>query len=138
MATSSPGRIRAHHAYSCRHISRSLAATSICAGVQAVVLLVWTGAVKPKAMREKRAYVIVGAFVIGMLLTPPDIISQTLLALPMWLLFEVGVFMGEYFAPKREEDSNDSGHEEYEPPSDEEMEAELDRIDAEEEGRKPE
>ena len=50
----------------------------------------------------------------------------------------VGVFMGEYFAPKREEDSNDSGHEEYEPPSDEEMEAELDRIDAEEEGRKPE
>jgi len=104
----------------------------------AVVLLVWTGAVNPQTLREKRAYVIVGAFVIGMLLTPPDIISQTLLALPMWLLFEVGVFMGEYFAPKREEDSNDSGHEEYEPPSDEEMEAELDRIDAEEEGRKPE
>ena len=105
----------------------------------AVVLLVWTGAVKPKAMRDKRAYVIVGAFVIGMLLTPPDIISQTLLALPMWLLFEVGVFLGERFAPKRdEEDSNDSGHGEYEPPSDEEMEAELDRIEAEEEGRKPE
>ncbi|GMQ89091.1 MAG: Sec-independent protein translocase subunit TatC [Gammaproteobacteria bacterium] len=105
----------------------------------AVVLLVWTGAVKPKAMREKRAYVIVGAFVIGMLLTPPDIISQTLLALPMWILFEVGVFMGERFAPKKdEEDSNDSGHGEYEPPTDEEMEAELDRIDREEEGRKPE
>jgi len=105
----------------------------------AVVLLVWTGAVKPKTLREKRAYVIVGAFVIGMVLTPPDIISQTLLALPMWLLFEVGVFLGERFAPKRdEEDSNDSGHEEYEPPSDEEMDAELDRIEGEEEGPKPE
>ncbi len=105
----------------------------------AVVLLVWTGAVDPKTLREKRAYVIVGAFVVGMLLTPPDIISQTLLAFPMWLLFEVGVFMGERFAPKRdEEDSNDSGHEEYEPPTDEEMEAELDNIEAEEEDRKPE
>jgi len=105
----------------------------------AVVLLVWTGAVKPAMLREKRPYVIVGVFVIGMLLTPPDIISQTLLAVPMWLLFEVGIFMGERFAPKRdEEDSNDSGHEEYEPPTDEEVEAEMDRIEAEEEGRKPE
>jgi len=105
----------------------------------AVVLLVWTGAVKPAMLREKRPYVIVGVFVIGMLLTPPDIISQTLLAVPMWLLFEVGIFMGERFAPKRdEEDSNDSGHEEYEPPTDKELEAEMDRIEAEEEGRKPE
>jgi len=105
----------------------------------AVVLLVWTGAVKPKALREKRAYVIVGAFVVGMLLTPPDIISQTMLALPMWILFEIGIFLGERFAPKKdEEDSNDSGHGEYEPPTDEEMETELDRIDAEEDGRKPE
>jgi len=104
----------------------------------AVVLLVWTGAVTPQALREKRAYVIVGAFVVGMLLTPPDIISQTLLALPMWLLFEIGVFLGERFAPKRdEEDSNESGHGEYEPPSDEDMEAELDRIETEED-RKPE
>lgn len=104
----------------------------------AVVLLVWTGAVQPETLREKRPYVIVGVFVIGMLLTPPDIISQTMLAVPMWLLFEVGVFMGERFAPGRdEEDSNDSGHGEYEPPSDEEMEAELDRIEAEEDGHKP-
>jgi sec-independent protein translocase protein TatC len=42
----------------------------------------------------KRPYIIVGCFVIGMLLTPPDIISQSLLALPMWLLFEVGVYFG--------------------------------------------
>jgi len=97
----------------------------------AVVLLVWTGVVKPQSLKEKRAYVIVGAFVIGMMLTPPDIISQTLLALPMWLLFEVGVFLSERFAPKKEQDN--SGHEEYEPPvTDEEMEQELDRIEEEE------
>ena len=97
----------------------------------AVVLLVWTGAVEPQSLKEKRAYVIVGAFVIGMMLTPPDIISQTLLALPMWLLFEVGVFLGERFAPKKDDDS--SGHEEYEPPiTDQEMEQELDRIEDEE------
>jgi sec-independent protein translocase protein TatC len=97
----------------------------------AVVLLVWTGVVEPQSLKEKRAYVIVGAFVIGMMLTPPDIISQTLLALPMWLLFEVGVFLGERFAPQKEQDS--SGHEEYEPPmTDEEMEQELDRIEDEE------
>lgn len=97
----------------------------------AVVLLVWTGVVEPQSLKEKRAYVVVGAFVIGMMLTPPDIISQTLLALPMWLLFEVGVFLGERFAPQKEQDS--SGHEEYDPPmTDEEMEQELDRIEEEE------
>ncbi len=100
----------------------------------AVVLLVWSGVVSPQSLKEKRAYVVVGAFVIGMLLTPPDIISQTLLALPMWLLFEVGVFLGEHFAPKKEEES---GHEEYEPMTDEEMERELDRIEEEENRQKP-
>ncbi|MDX1433241.1 MAG: twin-arginine translocase subunit TatC, partial [Gammaproteobacteria bacterium] len=54
----------------------------------ATILLVWTGATTPKALVAKRPYVIVGAFVIGMLITPPDAISQTLLAVPMWLLFE--------------------------------------------------
>ena len=105
----------------------------------AVVLLIWSGAVSPQSLREKRAYVVVGAFVIGMMLTPPDIISQTLLALPMWLLFEVGVFMGERFAkPKNPEDANDSGHQDYEPPADDDMERELDRMDDEEDRPKPE
>jgi sec-independent protein translocase protein TatC len=103
----------------------------------AVVLLMWTGAVSPESLKGKRAYIIVSAFVIGMLLTPPDIISQTLLALPMWLLFEVGVFMGERFAPKNVEDANDSGHGEYEPMSDEDMERELDRIEEEERRESP-
>ncbi len=59
----------------------------------ATILLAKTGMVSVPAMREKRPYIIVGAFVVGMLLTPPDIISQMLLALPVWLLFEVGVFI---------------------------------------------
>lgn len=65
----------------------------------ATVLLVWSGATSPEALVKKRPYIIVGAFVIGMLLTPPDVISQTLLAVPMWLLFEVGVFFSRRYAP---------------------------------------
>jgi len=61
----------------------------------ATFLLVKTGISTPKSLAEKRPYIIVGAFVIGMLLTPPDVISQTLLALPMWLLFELGLIMSK-------------------------------------------
>jgi sec-independent protein translocase protein TatC len=53
--------------------------------------------VTPADLADKRPYVIVGAFVIGAFLTPPDAISQTLLALPMWLLFEVGLFFSRVF-----------------------------------------
>ena len=59
-----------------------------------VVILSWMGAVDPDKLTRKRPYVFVICFVFGMLLTPPDVLSQTLLALPMWLLFEVGVFFG--------------------------------------------
>jgi len=56
----------------------------------AVFLLAWVGVVDAYKLSNKRPYVIVGCFTLGMFLTPPDVISQTLLALPMWLLFEVG------------------------------------------------
>jgi sec-independent protein translocase protein TatC len=98
------------------------------------VLLVWTGMATQEGLREKRPYVIVGAFVIGMLLTPPDIISQTLLAVPVWLLFELGVYFSGWFIKQREEvsDSADgSSVAHYKPMSDSEMEAELDRMDKE-------
>lgn len=49
----------------------------------------------------KRPYVLVGAFVVGMLLTPPDVFSQTLLAIPMYCLFEVGVFFARFYTGKR-------------------------------------
>ena len=70
----------------------------------AVVILSWMGAVNPDNLARKRPYVFVSCFVLGMLLTPPDIISQTLLAIPMWLLFEVGILFGRLVAPKPEED----------------------------------
>lgn len=95
----------------------------------AVILLVRMGATTPAQLRQKRPYVIVGAFVIGMLLTPPDVISQTLLAVPMWILFELGVILSSRFAPKAEEEPE---HPPYQPLTEEDMDAELDRIEHEE------
>jgi sec-independent protein translocase protein TatC len=67
----------------------------------AVVLMCWTGITTPEALRAKRPYVIVGVFVVGMLLTPPDIISQTLLAIPMWILYEFGIIVGSIYSRKK-------------------------------------
>ena len=58
------------------------------------VLLIWAGITTADDLARKRPYIIVGCFVFGMLLTPPDIISQSLLAIPMWILFEFGVLAG--------------------------------------------
>jgi len=71
----------------------------------ATFLLVKTGVSTPQKLADKRPYIIVGTFVIGMLLTPPDVISQTLLALPMWLLFEIGLIMAKKFVPTKESES---------------------------------
>jgi sec-independent protein translocase protein TatC len=65
----------------------------------ATVVAVWSGATTVEKLKQHRAYVIVGAFVIGMLLTPPDMISQTLLAIPMWLLFELGLLFASWYHP---------------------------------------
>ncbi len=70
----------------------------------ATVLLVWTGLVTPKKLASARPYVFLAAFVIGMFLTPPDIISQTLLAVPVYLLYELGLFMSRFFVGKKETD----------------------------------
>ncbi|RUO36788.1 twin-arginine translocase subunit TatC [Aliidiomarina shirensis] len=69
----------------------------------AILLMVWSGVVTPEQLRAKRAYVIVIVFIIGMLLTPPDIISQTLLAVPMWILYELGVLLSRFYMKKSEE-----------------------------------
>lgn len=69
----------------------------------ATVLLVWAGLVTPAALAKHRAYVLLGAFAIGMFLTPPDILSQTLLALPMYLLYEVGIIMARIVVPGHRE-----------------------------------
>lgn len=73
----------------------------------AAFILVMTGITTPEALTSKRPYVILGAFVFGMLLTPPDIISQTLLAIPMWLLFEIGVLLCRVIL-KRSDDAKGS------------------------------
>ncbi|MBT2970036.1 MAG: twin arginine-targeting protein translocase TatC [gamma proteobacterium symbiont of Ctena orbiculata] len=73
----------------------------------ATIILVWMGVTTPQKLRHKRPYVIVGAFVIGMFLTPPDVISQTLLALPMWVLFELGLIFSKGFVKKPLQDSDD-------------------------------
>ncbi|MDF7679474.1 Sec-independent protein translocase subunit TatC [Enterobacteriaceae bacterium ESL0689] len=67
----------------------------------AIVLLCWIGVTTPEQLRKQRPYVLVGAFVIGMLLTPPDVFSQTLLAIPMYCLFEIGVFFARFYTGKR-------------------------------------
>ena len=73
----------------------------------ATIILVATGLTTIDKLKKIRAYVVVGAFAIGMLLTPPDIISQTLLALPMWALFEVGLLMSWVLLPHRRTSKND-------------------------------
>ncbi len=73
----------------------------------ATILLVWTGFTTPDQLVSKRPYIIVGAFVFGMMLTPPDIISQTLLALPMWVLFELGVIFSRIYVRKPTPDADE-------------------------------
>jgi sec-independent protein translocase protein TatC len=68
----------------------------------ATLLLCWTGATTAEKLKTKRPYIIVSAFVIGMLLTPPDVISQTLLAVPMLILFELGLLFANFYVPKNE------------------------------------
>jgi len=108
----------------------------------ATIILVAIGFTTPAKLAEKRPYIIVAAFIFGMFLTPPDIISQVLLAIPIWILFEAGVIASSIIFKDRlreeaedyeDEDSNDSeeaGREsDYQPLSDEEMNAELDDIE---------
>lgn len=80
----------------------------------ATLLLIWTGASTPDSLAQKRAYIVVGCFVLGMLLTPPDIISQSLLAVPMWLLFELGILMGRILVKKDKDEDDDEFDDEFE------------------------
>ena len=66
----------------------------------ATLVLCWTGATTPEALKSKRPYIVVAAFVFGMLLTPPDVISQTLLAIPMLILFELGLLFARFYVPQ--------------------------------------
>ena len=65
------------------------------------MLVVWTGLTTPEKLGKARPYVFLMAFVIGMFLTPPDVISQTLLAVPVYLLYELGILMSKLFVRQR-------------------------------------
>lgn len=77
----------------------------------ATFLLILSGATTVESLTQKRPYIILGCFVIGMLLTPPDVISQSLLAIPMYLLYEVGILFGRLVRRRRSR----SGSEESSP-----------------------
>lgn len=115
----------------------------------ATFLLILAGVTTPAALGKKRPYIIIGAFVVGMLLTPPDVISQSLLAIPMWLLFELGLLMSRLFIKPKSiitqndeyellEEEYDQFDENHRDMSDEEMDGMLDEMEAEEaENREP-
>lgn len=89
-----------------------------------VVLLVWMGLVSIEKLREARPYVIVGAFVIAAIVTPPDVLSQFMLAVPMCLLYEVGLILARVIGTRSRPAEGESA-----PMSDADMERELDRPD---------
>jgi sec-independent protein translocase protein TatC len=90
-----------------------------------VIVLVRVGLVTVEKLREVRPYVIVGAFIIAAIFTPPDVLSQFLLAVPMCLLYELGIFMAQIIGKSSQADNSA-----YRPPDDAEMNAELDKAEA--------
>lgn len=93
----------------------------------AVILLVRFGVVSLEKLKDARPYVIVGAFVIAAVVTPPDVLSQFMLAVPMCLLYELGLLIAR-FVGKRPEPM--SGESDYVPPTSAEMDRELDKLDS--------
>ena len=98
----------------------------------AVVLLVKMGMVSVAKLREIRPYVIVGAFVIGAIFTPPDVVSQFMLATPLWVLYELGIIVAALLSkPKAEAEAEAQSGSDYVPMSESDMDAEFNRIEAE-------
>jgi sec-independent protein translocase protein TatC len=91
-----------------------------------VIVLVKIGLVDVIKLREWRPYVIVGAFVVGAIFTPPDVISQFMMAVPLWLLYELGIILASFIVKPVPQPA---GQSDYQPPSDEEMNRELDRAE---------
>jgi len=117
----------------------------------ATILLIMFGITTVETLKKNRPYVIIGAFALGMILTPPDIISQTLIAIPMWLLFEAGLIFAPLIKTRSsvtkdsekssqdpsndtKESSNDKQEEQEEQEEEDiedELDAEMDKIDDE-------
>lgn len=95
-----------------------------------VILLVISGMVTVEKLREARPYVIVGAFIIGAIFTPPDVISQIMLAVPLWILYELGIVIAQFMRRIKPVEPESVYPDDYKPMTDEEMEAELNRLEA--------
>ena len=67
-----------------------------------IFLLIWSGISSSESLRNKRPYVVIGCFTVGMLITPPDVVSQSLLAIPAWILFELGIILANFFVEKKD------------------------------------
>ena len=93
----------------------------------ALVLLAWMGVINPEKLATKRPYVVLWVFIVAAFITPPDVFSQVLLAIPMLILFEIGLFVARRLARGPRYDDSD-GHR---PLSDAEMDAEFDRHERE-------
>ncbi|MGQ0530327.1 MAG: twin-arginine translocase subunit TatC [Panacagrimonas sp.] len=65
----------------------------------AIVLMIRTGFVTPQQLRDSRGYVLVGCFVVAAVITPPDVVSQFLLAVPTYVLYEIGIIAGQWLTP---------------------------------------
>lgn len=91
-----------------------------------VIVLVRVGLVSVEKLKEIRPYIIVGAFVVGAIFTPPDVLSQFMLAVPMWLLYELGILLAQLIGKSARADAGA-----YRAPDDAAMDAELDRAEAE-------
>ena len=74
----------------------------------ATILLIMFGVTTPETLKKNRSYIIIGAFILGMILTPPDIISQVLIAIPIWFLFEAGLFFSPLFKVRKSEKMTES------------------------------
>ena len=102
----------------------------------ATFLLILAGVTTADNMAKKRPYIVVGAFVIGMMLTPPDVISQSLLAIPMWALFEIGLIMSRIFIKPKQVDESHPDYQFHDDnpdnPAEDEMESMLDEMEREE------
>lgn len=100
----------------------------------ATIILIATGLTDPESLAKKRPYIVVGAFVMGMLLTPPDIVSQVMLALPMWFLFEMGIIAAKFMFKDRivrlKKEKED--YDEEDTATDDELDEEFDRAIMEE------
>lgn len=99
----------------------------------ATILLIMFGATTPERLKKNRAYIIIGSFALGMVLTPPDVISQVLIAIPIWLLFEAGLFFAPFFKVREKAKQADSNKSESQANdwTDKEHNAMMDKVESE-------